>query len=140
MKNNLVEISSLSKNYHTKYGEITAIKEIDLSIDNYDIVAILGPSGCGKSTLLSIIAGLEKESSGLVKKKDDLSISYMLQNDALFNHLTIYENTLIGLKIKKLLDKEHLDYVDHLFNFYNLNDFKDKYPSDLSGGMKQRVL
>ena len=139
MKNNLIEISSLSKNYHTKYGEIPAIEEINLNIDSHDIIAILGPSGCGKSTLLSIIAGLDKESSGVVNKKKDLSIAYMLQNDALFNHLTIYENALLGLKIKKLLDKEHLEYVDYLFDFYKLNDFKDKYPSSLSGGMKQRV-
>ena len=106
MKNNLIEISSLSKNYHTKYGEIPAIEEINLNIDSHDIIAILGPSGCGKSTLLSIIAGLDKESSGVVNKKKDLSIAYMLQNDALFNHLTIYENALLGLKIKKLLDNE----------------------------------
>jgi NitT/TauT family transport system ATP-binding protein len=140
MKNNLIDISSLKKNYHTINGEIKAIDDINLKVKEHDVIAILGPSGSGKSTLLSIICGLDKESSGSIIKRDNLSISYMLQSDSLFNHLTIYENAILGLRIKKLLDKEHLDYVDYLFKFYNLDDFKDKYPSSLSGGMRQRVL
>lgn len=140
MKNSLIDISSLKKNYHTINGEIKAIEDINLKVKEHDVIAILGPSGSGKSTLLSIICGLDKESSGSIIKRDNLSISYMLQSDSLFNHLTIYENATLGLRIKKLLDKEHLDYVDYLFEFYNLDDFKDKYPSSLSGGMRQRVL
>lgn len=138
MKNKLVEISSLSKNYHTINGEISAIKDISFDINSGDIIAIVGPSGCGKSTLLSILADLEKPSSGTIKK-ENVSISYMLQSDALFNHLTIYENTLLGLKIQNKLDKSHIEYINYLFDFYKLNDFKDKYPTSLSGGMKQRV-
>ena len=140
MKNSLIDLSSLKKNYHTINGEIKAIEDINLKVKEHDVIAILGPSGSGKSTLLSIICGLDKESSGSIIKRDNLSISYMLQSDSLFNHLTIYENATLGLRIKKLLDKEHLDYVDYLFEFYNLDDFKDKYPSSLSGGMRQRVL
>ena len=63
----------------------------------------------------------------------------MLQSDALFPWLTIYENALLGLKIEKKDTKENRDYVDHLLQTYKLEEFKDKYPSELSGGMKQRV-
>ena len=139
MKNKIISLLSLTKKYNTKEGEIDAIKDITLDINKGDIISILGPSGCGKSTLLSIIAGLDKETSGKLNIKDNLVKSYMLQHDALFNHLTIYENAILGLKLQKKLSDEHLDYVDYLFNFYKLTEFKNKYPKSLSGGMKQRV-
>lgn len=137
--NDFLNISLLTKKYNTKEGEIEAIKNISLDINEGDIIALVGPSGCGKSTLLSIIAGLDKETNGTISKKKDLVLSYMLQNDALFNWMTIYENAILGLKIQNKLDKEHLDYVDYLLDFYSLKEFKDKYPKSLSGGMRQRV-
>lgn len=139
MKNNIINLLNLTKKYNTKEGEIDAIKEITFGVKKGDIIAILGPSGCGKSTLLSIIAGLDKKSSGTVCINDNLVKSYMLQQDALFNHLTVYKNAILGLKIQNKLDREHLDYVDYLFDFYKIKEFKNKYPKSLSGGMKQRV-
>ena len=139
MKNNIISLLNLTKKYHTKEGEIDAIKEITFEVKKEDIIAILGPSGCGKSTLLSIIAGLDTKSSGTLCVNEDIIKSYMLQQDALFNHLTVYKNAILGLKLQNKLDKEHLDYVDYLFDFYKIKDFKNKYPKSLSGGMKQRV-
>ena len=137
--NNLLEIKNLTKNYHTKEGEIKAIKDCNLKLSKGEIIALVGPSGCGKSTLLSIISELDKDYQGEVIKSDNLKIAYMLQSDALFPWLTIYENAILGLKIQKMLTKDNLEYVDYLLKFYNLDEFKNKYPKSLSGGMKQRV-
>lgn len=137
--NNLLEIKNLTKNYHTKEGEIKAIKNINLNISDGEIVSLVGPSGCGKSTLLSLISSLDNEYLGMINHKKNLKIAYMLQSDALLPWLTIYENAILGLKIENNLNKENLEYVDYLLDFYNLKDFKENYPKSLSGGMKQRV-
>lgn len=136
----LLSINNLSKKYNTINGEIEAIKDISLSVDEGEFIAIVGPSGCGKSTLLSIIAGLERESSGeLLYSIKKPVIGYMLQEDALFEHMKIKDNILLGLKIQKKLTEENIKYTMDLLQKYNLYDFKDKRPSELSGGMKQRV-
>lgn len=137
--NNLIDVKNLTKKYHTKEGEIEAIKDFNLELTKGEIISLVGPSGCGKSTILSIIAGLSKESSGCILTKDNLKIAYMLQSDALLPWLTIYDNAILGLKIQNKLTKENIDYVNYLLEFYNLKDFKDNYPKSLSGGMKQRV-
>lgn len=137
--NKLLEINNLTKKYNTINGEIEAISEINLEIKQGEIIAIVGSSGCGKSTLLSILAGLDKQTSGDYKFNDDVKIGYMLQQDALLPWLTIYDNILIGLKINKKVTKENLEYIDNLLKMYDLYEFRDKKPTSLSGGMKQRV-
>ncbi len=137
--NSLIKIDKLTKNYYTKEGEIKAINNISLDIYEGEIIALVGPSGCGKSTLLSIISNLDSNYSGQIIKKDNLKMAYMLQSDALLPWLTIYENAILGLKIKNDLTKENIDYVNYLFKLYNLDEFKNNYPKSLSGGMKQRV-
>ena len=135
----ILKIINLKKTYYTKKGEIDALDNINLDINKNDFVALVGPSGCGKSTLLSIIGGLEKETSGTIEKRDNLKIGYMLQNDCLFPYLTIFENCVLGLKITKTYNKENIENVYRLLKKYDLIDFKDNYPKDLSGGMRQRV-
>lgn len=135
----LLQINNLCKTYYTKNGEIDALNNINLSINEKDFVAVVGPSGCGKSTLLSIIGDLEDITSGEVIKKDNLKIGYMLQEDCLFPYLTIYENCILGLKINKTYNKENIENVKKLLKTYGLDDFKNNYPKDLSGGMRQRV-
>ena len=138
--NNILKIRNLSKNYHTKEGEIVAIKDINMEINDGEFIALVGSSGCGKSTLLNILANLDTPTTGeIIFNKDDFKIGYMFQSDCLFPWLTIYENCLIGLKIQNLNNKENQDYVISLLKKYNLYEFKDKYPKSLSGGMKQRV-
>ncbi len=137
--NNILELKNIQKSYHTKEGEILAIKEINLNINKGEIISLVGPSGCGKSTLLSIICGLDKFDKGIINKDNNLKIGYMLQSDALLPFLTIYENAILGLKLQNNLTKDRLKYVDYLLKLYNLDEFKNNYPTSLSGGMKQRL-
>lgn len=136
----ILSIKNISKTYHTNQGEIIAIDNISLDINEGDFIAIVGSSGCGKSTLLSILADLEKASSGTYEfYKENAKIGYMLQVDALFPWLTILENSILGLKINHNDSKENIEYVKKLLTTYGLKDFMNKYPSELSGGMRQRV-
>ena len=138
--NNILSIKNLSKTYVTKLGSIEALKNVNLDIKEGEILGILGNSGCGKSTLLSILAKLENKTSGEVNCiKKDYVVGYMLQNDALFPWLTILDNATLGLKIKKIKTKENINYVKKFLETYGLKDFMNKYPSSLSGGMKQRL-
>ena len=136
--NNILEIKNLSKKYHTKNGEIWAVKNFNADIQENDFVAIVGPSGCGKSTILSILSGLETKTDGNIINHHKV-IGYMLQDDALFDWLTVLDNCLLGLRIQKKLTKENKKYVIDLINKYGLKDFINSYPSSLSGGMRQRV-
>lgn len=137
---NILEINKLSKIYHTKKSEIPAIKDLDLKVKEGEFVAIVGPSGCGKTTLLSILCGLEEKSSGEIKfSKNNVTMGYMLQTDTLFPWLNILDNCLLGLKVKGKANIESITKVKELLETYGLKDFIYKYPSNLSGGMKQRV-
>ena len=139
MKDNLLEVKNLKKNYHTKNDEIIALKDINFNIKDKEFISIVGPSGCGKSTILSILANIINKSDGTITfKKKNPTIGYMLQQDALFPWLTVLDNTLIGLEIRNELTKENKDKVLNLLNIYGLKDFINKYPDNLSGGMRQR--
>lgn len=137
---NILSINKLCKNYHTKSGEIKAVDNFDLDVSKGEIIAIVGPSGCGKSTILSTLCGLEKKTSGEIKyNKQDFKIGYMLQRDSLFPWLNILDNCLLGIKVKGKVTDEDKSRVIRLLDTYGLKDFKSHYPSELSGGMKQRV-
>ena len=142
---NVLEVKGISKKYQSKKIEILAIDNINFRVKKGEFISIIGPSGCGKSTLLSIIAGLENKTTGEIyiegKKVEGISdkVGYMLQRDCLLEWRTILSNTMLGLEIKGKNDSEGKEYVESLLKKYNLYDFKDKYPSELSGGMRQRV-
>lgn len=141
----ILEVKNIGKKYQNKEGEVQALKNVNFKVNKGEFVSIIGPSGCGKSTLLSIIAGLEEKTEGEIyiegNKTEEISskIGYMLQKDCLLEWRNILSNTLFGLEIKGIKTKENIEYVKTLLKKYNLYDFKNKYPSELSGGMRQRV-
>lgn len=135
---NILKIKNLKKIYHTLHEEIEAINNFSLDLKENEFVALVGPSGCGKSTILKILSNLEEKSDGIIEM-DDLKIGYMLQEDSLFDWLTIKENCLLGLKVQNILTKENEKNVLRLLETYGLKDFINSYPSNLSGGMRQRV-
>lgn len=145
MTDKVVDIQNISKTYHTLDGETLAINNLSLSVFKSEIVSIVGPSGCGKTTLLSMVAGLIKPSSGKIiingqeVKKYDKKIGYMFQKDNLFEWRTILKNVLIGLEVQNNLTPDNISKVENLLDVYGLKDFKKHYPSQLSGGMRQRV-
>lgn len=140
-----VEIKEVYMNYHTLESSTRALDNINFAVESGEFVSIVGPSGCGKSTVLNIIAGLLKPSSGEVYIDNELvtsvspKVGYMFQKDHLFEWLTVYDNVILGLKIqKKLTDDNRLKVIQLLKN-YNLWDFRNHYPKELSGGMRQRA-
>ena len=134
---NILEVKNICKTYQAQNGEIEALRDINFNVKEGDYVSIIGPSGCGKSTLLSIISGLESKNSGEICING--KIGYMLQKDNLLEWRTIYKNVLLGLEIQKTNTDENRKYVEELLKKYGLIEFKDKYPRQLSGGMRQRV-
>lgn len=142
---NILEVKNIGKKYQNKEGEILALKNVNFRVKKGEFVSIIGPSGCGKSTLLSIIAGLEEKTAGEIyiegEKVNGISskIGYMLQRDCLLEWRNILSNTMFGLEVKGKNDNVNKEYVLELLKKYNLYEFKDKYPSELSGGMRQRV-
>lgn len=138
--NSILNINNLKKIYHDKNGETLAINDLTLKIKNKSFISIVGPSGCGKSTLLSILAGLEKQSDGIITTENDIRIGYMLQTDSLFPWRTVLDNCLLGLEINNELNDQNKNRVLSLLKSYGLFEFKDKFPRNLSGGMRQRVV
>lgn len=141
----LLSLQDVTYNYHTLKYETQAIKHITMFADDKEFISIVGPSGCGKTTLLSLIAGILTPSSGIItlggtplaNKKN--KIGYMFQRDHLFEWRNVWQNVKLGLEIGKNKSAESLAYAKELLKKYGLQDFVDKYPNHLSGGMRQRV-
>lgn len=141
----LLEINNISHLYLSKAEASVALENISLKVEQGEFISFLGPSGCGKTTLLSIIAGLLIPTEGQVvisgkdvmQKRQD--IGYMLQQDYLFPWKTIKENILIGLKLLNQLDNEQENRSIALLEQMGLVNVLEKFPRELSGGMRQRV-
>jgi iron(III) transport system ATP-binding protein len=143
--NNILEISNLS---HAYSKDSKSISGLNLNILPGERVSILGPSGCGKSTLLRLIAGLESPSEGEIKIKgvevsnkeslvppEKRNVGLVVQDKALFPHLSVYANICFGIKKNKTKD----DIASELLNLFKIEDLKNKYPHEISGGEQQRV-
>lgn len=139
-----LEFKNVSFNYFTKEAEFNALNNLSFEINQGEFVSIVGPSGCGKTTILSLIAGLLHPTEGKIflegKEIDGSNIGYMFQRDHLFEWRTIFQNITLGLEIKnRKKNKFDNEYIDDLLKKYGLYEFKNNHPSQLSGGMRQRV-
>lgn len=134
------------KNVSHRYDQVEALRDIDLTIEPSEVVALIGPSGCGKSTLLSIIGGMLKPSSGDVLIDDQAKpegclnpLTYVFQDFALLPWRTVAGNISLVLEDHPLSKAERDARIEEVLAQTNLSDFRDAYPKQLSGGMKQRV-
>ena len=141
----VLELKHVYYAYHNLEGETPAIQDISCSMNKAEFIAIVGPSGCGKSTILSLIAGLMNPEKGLIKingkylRESTTNVGYMLQHDELFEWRTIYNNVLLGLEIQHMLTARTRERAHELLDIYGLRQFENARPSELSGGMRQRV-
>lgn len=134
----MLTFDNITYTYHTKSGETTAVDGLSFSVEKGQFVSVIGPSGCGKTTILSLAAGILSPSSGEVRRGEG-ECGYMLQRDALFPWRTVEENIFLPLEVKKRNTPEKRKKAVALAEKYGLKDFLKKTPSQLSGGMRQRV-
>lgn len=140
----MITLRQVALTYQSPHGETEALRDITFSVEEGEFVSVVGPSGCGKSTLLSVIAGLETPCGGTVTVGGETvdgpsaTIGFMPQRDGLFEWRSIWNNVTLGLQVRRLTDDEHFAHVRQLLARYDLADFADKRPSELSGGMRQR--
>ena len=142
-----IEVKNINKSFISKKNEqLSVLKDINLTIDDGELVCLLGPSGCGKTTLLRLIAGLDQPTSGeiiangekVVEPSGDRAVIF--QQYSLFPWLTVLQNVTFGLEMtNKGSKEENIETAERYLTRVGLIDFKDSYPHELSGGMKQRV-
>ncbi|WP_342551496.1 ABC transporter ATP-binding protein [Paenibacillus sp. FSL R7-0652] len=142
---NVIRLENISQVYVSEREASLVIEDLSLEIGQGEFVSLVGPSGCGKTTLLSIIAGLLKPTRGNVEvegkrvRGPSARIGYMLQQDYLFPWRTILDNALIGLELTGNLDAQSRERTRELLVSMGLGGTEEQYPSELSGGMRQRV-
>ena len=138
-------VRHVSKSFGANSKQLTAVDDVSFGVRDAEIMCIVGPSGCGKSTLLRMIAGLEPVTSGeiLVGEKKvtgpSPSIGFVFQEYTLFPWRTVQKNVEFGLELKKLSPEKRTEIADKYIDMVGLSRFKDAYPHQLSGGMKQRT-
>jgi NitT/TauT family transport system ATP-binding protein len=136
---------NLAKRYHTPRGEVLALDDVGFTIGEGEFVAIVGPSGCGKSTLLKILAGLLPRTSGEIELRGSpitgprRDIGVVFQSPVLFPWRTVLENVLLPIDVQGLGREKNRWRALELLDLVGLRDFEHRYPSELSGGMQQRV-
>ena len=140
-----IRITGVQKRFETPGREVVALKDIDLDIATGEFVCLLGPSGCGKSTLLNAIAGFSPPTGGRITVDGRVVAGpgpdrgMVFQEYALFPWMTVEANVAFGLEIKGIGRAERHERVAALLDMLALTDFADRFPKDLSGGMRQRV-
>ncbi len=140
-----IVVKDVNKVFSTPGRDVVALKDINLEVPRGQFVCLLGPSGCGKSTLLNAIAGFALPSSGTILADGQVVTApgpergMVFQEYALFPWMTVEDNVAFGLEIKNQPKAQIRATVDKLLQMLSLQDFRSRYPKDLSGGMRQRV-
>lgn len=139
-KSPIIELKNITKIYSGEQN-ITALEKISFNVYEGEFVTILGPNGCGKTTLIEIMANISKPTSGEIKFNRELSCAIIFQeyNKSLFNWLTVFQNIGFGLHKIKASEKEKRKIINKFIHLLKLNGFENSYPSELSGGMQQKV-
>jgi NitT/TauT family transport system ATP-binding protein len=141
----MLSIDNLGKVFDSNKGPVTALEDINLTVDRGELAVIVGPSGCGKSTLLNIVAGLERASSGAASLEGapitgpGADRGMVFQSYTLFPWLTVRRNVEFGLRLKGVPAAERAETARRYIELVGLAEFENALPKELSGGMKQRV-
>ena len=142
----MIKLANVSKIFNTRKGEsVVALKDVSLQFEEKEFVTIVGPSGCGKSTLLKLIAGLIQVDQGTIHVREKLvtepfpDIGFVFQNPVLLPWRNVIENVLFSIEMLGQNVKDYKQKALDLIHFAGLPGFETKYPSELSGGMQQRV-
>lgn len=145
MDSPLIEVQSVRKIYPSRSGEVFALDEVSFDVARGEFVSLVGPSGCGKSTLLLLISGILSASAGQILINGErfqspyTDLGIVFQRDILLDWRTVLENVMLPIQIKHMGYKEHLPKAHQLLRRVGLSGFEEKYPRELSGGMRQRV-
>lgn len=135
----MIEIKNLSYNFEKNQ----VLKNINIKVNENEFVSVVGASGVGKTTLFNLIAGILELKDGEILIDSDKNymnkVAYMLQKDLLFEHKTVVENIILPLIINKISKKKATDQAKEILKLFNLYEYSDKYPKELSGGMRQRI-
>ncbi|WP_407431610.1 ABC transporter ATP-binding protein [Methanobrevibacter sp.] len=140
-----IEIKNINKSFDGRGKSLSVLENINLEINDGELICLLGPSGCGKTTLLRLIAGLDQPTSGEIVANGELvekpsgDRAVIFQQYSLFPWLTVLQNVTFGLEISGGSKEENIQAAERYLKSVGLLDFKDSYPHELSGGMKQRV-
>jgi NitT/TauT family transport system ATP-binding protein len=143
----LLRVANLRKTYDSAHQSYVALDGVDIEIADGEFFCLLGPSGCGKSTLLNILAGFEPATSGSVTSKDspvtragrDRVMFFQDAGSALFPWLTVEENVRFGLRVRRVPKREWESTIQNYLRMVDLDRHRTKFPSQLSGGMRQRL-
>ncbi len=139
-----VNFSNVTK----RFGEVVAVNNLNIDVEDKEFLVLVGPSGCGKTTALRLLAGLEELTDGEIKIGDrtvndiapkDRDIAMVFQSYALYPHMSVYENMAFGLKLRKMDKKEIKKRVDNAAKILGIEELLDRKPRQLSGGQRQRV-
>ena len=141
----ILVVKDVTKHFRTPDGVVTAVDNVSLSVKQGEFLAIIGPSGCGKSTLFNVVGGLLGDYDGEVTVAGEritgphASVGMVFQEESTFPWRTVIENVAFPLEIEGMAKVQRFDKARHFINMVGLNGFENRYPNELSGGMRQRV-
>ncbi len=141
----MIRIENVSKSFYKRDTAVDAVQDMNLTIERREIVAVIGPSGCGKSTLLNMIAGLYAPTRGQIVYKGaavsgvNTDVGYMTQKDNLLPWRSVRDNVAFPLELAGVAKAERLERADRVIEHVGLQGFEDRFPNELSGGMRKRA-